>query len=73
MAAYERDTVTWLGALAGRGEDNLCGSGLPTRRIEAWKYSDLPARLPIHRKARARRVPRHFAGCSSRSVQERRP
>jgi Fe-S cluster assembly protein SufD len=45
MAAYERDTVPWLGALREEARTIFAGSGLPTRRIEAWKYSDLSRAL----------------------------
>ncbi|HUB64512.1 MAG TPA: Fe-S cluster assembly protein SufD [Methylocella sp.] len=45
MAGQERDTVPWLGALREEARTIFAGSGLPTRRIESWKYSDLSRAL----------------------------
>ncbi|MCI0468295.1 MAG: Fe-S cluster assembly protein SufD, partial [Beijerinckiaceae bacterium] len=38
-------TVPWLGALREEARTMFAGSGLPTRRFESWKYSDLSRAL----------------------------
>jgi Fe-S cluster assembly protein SufD len=45
MAGREEDTVPWLGALREEARTLFAGSGLPTRRNESWKYSDLSRAL----------------------------
>lgn len=41
MAGRGDDVVPWLGALREEARTIFAGSGLPTRRNESWKYSDL--------------------------------
>jgi Fe-S cluster assembly protein SufD len=45
MAGRKEDTVPWLGALREEARTLFAGSGLPTRRVESWKYSDLSRAL----------------------------
>jgi Fe-S cluster assembly protein SufD len=45
MAGRGEDTVPWLGALREEARTIFAGSGLPTRRNESWKYSDLSRAL----------------------------
>lgn len=45
MAGRGGDNVPWLGALRGEARSIFAGSGLPTRRFESWKYSDLSRAL----------------------------
>ena len=45
MAGRGGDSVPWLGALREEARTIFAGSGLPTRRIESWKYSDLSRAL----------------------------
>ncbi|HTV32226.1 MAG TPA: Fe-S cluster assembly protein SufD [Methylocella sp.] len=45
MAGFERGGVPWLDALREEARTLFAGSGLPTRRVEAWKYSDLARAL----------------------------
>lgn len=35
----------WLGSLIGRASAKFASAGLPTRRVEAWRYSDLAKAL----------------------------
>lgn len=35
----------WLGALQGQAQENFKREGLPSRRVEAWRYSDLAKAL----------------------------
>lgn len=49
MAGRSRETIPWLGAMQEEARKVFAGSGLPSRRIESWRYSDLAralARLP---------------------------
>ena len=45
MAGRAGETVPWLGALQEEARTVFAGSGLPTRRIESWRYSDLARAL----------------------------
>lgn len=45
MAGSSEDQVPWLGALRQHARTVFAGSGLPTRRIESWRYSDLSRAL----------------------------
>ena len=45
MAGRREDTVPWLGALREEARTLFANSGLPTRRVESWKYSDLSRAL----------------------------
>jgi len=45
MAGRGGDSVPWLGALREEARTVFAGSGLPTRRVESWKYSDLSRAL----------------------------
>ncbi|HET6378875.1 MAG TPA: Fe-S cluster assembly protein SufD [Methylocella sp.] len=47
MAGIEDVSVPWLGALREEARTLFAGSGLPTRRVEAWKYSDLSRALAL--------------------------
>lgn len=37
--------AAWLGALRGEAKARLAEEGLPTRRVESWKFTDLRAKL----------------------------
>jgi Fe-S cluster assembly protein SufD len=39
------DAAPWLGLLRERGRTDFIARGLPSRRVEAWKYSDLARAL----------------------------
>jgi Fe-S cluster assembly protein SufD len=45
MAGRAEETVPWLGALQEEARTVFAGSGLPTRRFESWRYSDLARAL----------------------------
>jgi Fe-S cluster assembly protein SufD len=45
MASGGADHVPWLGALRETARTTFAGSGLPTRRVESWRYSDLARAL----------------------------
>jgi Fe-S cluster assembly protein SufD len=45
MAGRGGDTVPWLGVMREEARTIFAGSGLPTRRSESWKYSDLSRAL----------------------------
>jgi Fe-S cluster assembly protein SufD len=45
MADRQEGTVPWLDALREEARTIFAGSGLPTRRVESWKYSDLSRAL----------------------------
>jgi Fe-S cluster assembly protein SufD len=49
----------WVGALRSRAMDAFAAEGLPSRRVEEWKYTDLRERLrdaPAPRAAKAEEV-----------------
>jgi len=45
MANGGEDPVPWLGALREEARTTFAGSGLPTRQVESWRYSDLARAL----------------------------
>lgn len=47
MAGGGTDAVPWLGALREQAKTTFAGSGLPTRHVESWRYSDLARALAI--------------------------
>lgn len=50
MAGIGDVSVPWLEALREEARTLFAGSGLPTRRVEAWKYSDLSRALALAAK-----------------------
>lgn len=44
-ATRKAEAAPWLGALIGEATEKLAHVGLPNRRIEAWRYSDLAKAL----------------------------
>ncbi|WP_294540953.1 Fe-S cluster assembly protein SufD [uncultured Rhodoblastus sp.] len=45
MEARRTDVAPWLGALLGEAGEKFAHLGLPNRRVEAWRYSDLAKAL----------------------------
>ncbi len=45
MEARKHDAAPWLGALLDQACEKFAAMGLPNRRVEAWRYSDLAKAL----------------------------
>jgi len=45
MEARRADAAPWLGSLLDESRVNFASAGLPNRRVEAWRYSDLAKAL----------------------------
>jgi Fe-S cluster assembly protein SufD len=45
MEARRNSAAPWLGTLIGRSAEKFAHVGLPNRRVEAWRYSDLAKAL----------------------------
>jgi Fe-S cluster assembly protein SufD len=45
MESRRGAVAPWLGELQGQAQENFKREGLPTRRVEAWRYSDLAKAL----------------------------
>jgi Fe-S cluster assembly protein SufD len=63
MEARRVDAAPWLGALIGEAGEKFAHLGLPNRRVEAWRYSDLAKALHETVKPDAQvDAPPEFAG-----------
>ena len=45
MEARRSDAAPWLGTLLDESRVHFASAGLPNRRVEAWRYSDLAKAL----------------------------
>ncbi len=45
VAARRSEAAPWLGALIDQASEKFAHAGLPNRRVEAWRYSDLAKAL----------------------------
>lgn len=52
--ALQSEFAPWAGALREQGSEKFTALGLPDRRLESWKYSDLSQALAMKPKAGAR-------------------
>lgn len=45
QSALQPSSSEWVNALRKRGLTSVCETGLPTQKLERWKYLNLPAKL----------------------------
>ncbi len=62
MEARRSEAAPWLSPLLGEAGEKFAHSGLPNRRVEAWRYSDLAKALHETVKPETGDTPPEFAG-----------